>query len=86
MGIVNIIDNRQRPYRFLKINVIVEAAWHDNSCKDAEQVDGKEEPLCEEREHITLEAAIAWANSYSEPVTLYVYHEDGGLYPLKDDR
>jgi len=86
MGIVNIIDGRERPYRFLKINAIVEAAWHDNGCKDADQVDGKEGPDYEEREHITLEEAIAWANSYSEPVTLYVYDEDGGLYPLEDDR
>ena len=36
MGIVNVIDRRKRPYRFLKINVIVEATWHNNLTKDAD--------------------------------------------------
>lgn len=84
--IANIIDGRKRPYRFLKINAIVEAAWHDNSCKDSDQVlvlppgavdDG---PDYEEKEHISLSAALVWANSFVNQVTLYLYDEDGGIY------
>lgn len=39
MPIVNIIDRRTRPYRFKVVNAIVEAAWHDNSVADSDQVD-----------------------------------------------
>jgi len=28
--ITNVIDRRKRPYRFFKVNAIVEAALHDN--------------------------------------------------------
>ena len=80
--ITNIIDKRKRRYRFLKINAIVEAAWHDNVVKDADQapsakMDG---PLYEEREHIALSDAITWATAFAEPVTLFLYDEDAGIY------
>jgi hypothetical protein len=49
--ITNIIDRRKRPYRFWKVNAIVEAAWHDNSVNDADQApSGKNDgPAYEER-------------------------------------
>jgi len=34
--ILNIIDNRKRPYRWKRISAIIEATWHDNSCEDAD--------------------------------------------------
>ena len=52
--ITNIIDRRKRPYRFLKVNAIVEAARHDNSVNDADQVPSCENDSLayEQREHI----------------------------------
>lgn len=78
MGIVNIIDRRKRPYRFYTINAIIEAAWHDNACKDSDQIDDVCGPDYDEREHIQLHEAINWANGIDAPVTLYIYDQDGG--------
>ena len=83
MPIVNIIDRRKRKYRFLKVNAVVEAAWHDNTCQDSDQVEYKSRldgPDYREKEHITLEEAVLWGNSFSEKVTLFVYDEDRGIY------
>jgi hypothetical protein len=86
--ITNIIDKRKRRYRFLKINAIVEAAWHDNTVKDADQVPPgeKDGPLYEEREHIALSEAVIWASAFAEPVTLFLYDEDAGITEPGDER
>lgn len=85
--IVNIVDNRNRRYRFLKVNAIVEAAWHDNSCPDSDRIEYlKEEdgPDYAEQEHIDVHAAIQWAEAFRERVTLYLYDEDDGIYCTHD--
>ena len=76
--IINIIDNRKRKYRFEKVNAIIEAAWHDNRCQDADQVLLKEGPDYAEKEHISLTAAIEWAQSFTDPITLFIYDENEG--------
>lgn len=81
--IVNIVDRRKREYRFLKINAVVEAAWHDNSCEDADQVKDQRGPDYADQEHISLEDAIYWASAVYGPVTLYLYDADGGIYPKR---
>lgn len=83
MPIANIVDRRKRQYRFLKINAIVEAAWHDNSCKDADQVTEINGPDYAQVEHIDITNAIKWANGYASLVTLYLYDEGDGIYPVK---
>jgi hypothetical protein len=85
--ITNIIDKRKRQYRFLKINAIVEAAWHDNTVKDADQAPSSENggPLYEEREHISLSNAITWATAFAKPVTLFLYDEDAGIHESRDE-
>jgi len=85
--ITNIIDKRTRRYRFLKINAIVEAAWHDNTVKDADQAPPSEKdgPLYEEREHIPLSDAVTWATAFAEPVTLFLYDEDAGITEPGDE-
>ena len=81
MSITNIIDRRKRPYQFMVVNAIVEAAWHDNRVKDADQVTPMGYgPSYDEREHISLADAITWAGSFESPVTLYLYDKDGGIY------
>ena len=85
--ITNIIDKRKRRYRFLKINAIVEAAWHDNAVKDADQAPSCENdgPTYEEREHIALSEAVIWASAFAEPVTLFLYDEEAGIYESRDE-
>jgi hypothetical protein len=83
MPITNIVDRRKRRYRFETVNAIVEAAWHDNSVNDSDQVEQPADddgPLYEEREHISLAEAVEWAMSFKQQVTLYVYDKDGGIY------
>jgi len=84
MPIANIIDRRKRPYRFYNVNAVVEAAWHDNSVKNSDRVDsaGNPGPDYAEREHLSLADAVAWANSFLYQVMLYIYDEDGGIYPV----
>jgi hypothetical protein len=82
MPIVNIVDRRKRQYRFKKINAIVEAAWHDNSLDDADQVASPAEdgPNYAQMEHVALSDAVTWADSFAWPVTLFLYDEDDGIY------
>jgi hypothetical protein len=79
MPIVNIVDNREREHRFLNVNAVVEAACHDNVCKDADQAPRAYEPVYEERANISLQEAVTWASAYSTPVTLFLYDEGGGI-------
>jgi hypothetical protein len=71
--IVNVIDNRRRPYRWKEVKAAIEPAWHDNKCNDADQaVRGEQEVDYQERDPISIEAAIAWATDLPFPVTLYL--------------
>jgi hypothetical protein len=83
MTITNIIDRRKRPYRFRKINAVIEPTRHDNACKDADHAGGTDISIgYSEREGISLSAAVEWASAaWDDEVTLYIYDEDGGLYP-----
>lgn len=84
MTILNIIDHRKRPYRFLKINAVIEPTRHDNRVKDADQAGGEDAWMgYDEREHITLNDALAWAATTPDEVTLFLYDEDGGLYEVQ---
>ena len=72
----NIIDRRERPYRWREVNAIVEAVEHDNSCRDADQA--PESDVRRVIDYAALEAvsvreAIVWANEQNCPVTLYLY-------------
>jgi hypothetical protein len=82
MTLLNIVDRRKRTYRFKKINAVIEPTRHDNRCKDSDQVDGRDAWLgYDEREHISLADAIEWASTFPDELTLYIYDEDGGIYP-----
>jgi len=84
MTILNIIDRRKRPYRFEKVNAVIEPTRHDNRCKDADHAGGKDNWMgYDEREHIALSEAIEWAATTADELTLYLYDEDGGIYPSR---
>ena len=77
----NIIDRRTRPYRWARINAIIEATLHDNSCADtdiAPSVAMEDHVTYDDREGISLNEAVNWANAQTCPVTLYLYDEGAG--------
>ena len=79
----NVLDRRSRPYRWKRINAIIEPVWHDNACADADQAPEEDgDVFYEEREGISVADAIAWANAFSTPVTLYLYDEGQGTAGL----
>lgn len=84
----NIRDRRKRPYRFKKINAVIEPTRHDNSVKDGDKA--KSNRSMErawigyaEKEHVSLAYALAWAANHDDEVTLYLYDKDAGIYPAK---
>lgn len=78
MPIVNIIDRRTRPYRFKVVNAIVEAAWHDNSVADSDQVDPYVGVGYDELVGVSLEEAVRWAAAMPEQVALFLYDDGAG--------
>lgn len=80
--ICNVIDNRRNPHRWKRVQAIVEPTWHDNSpdSDQAERID--DEISYDERDGISLAEAVAWANAFKDPVTLYVYDEGEGTRPV----
>lgn len=77
----NIIDRRKRPYRWKRVNAIIEAVESDNSCSDSDQAaraDAMEAIDYEERERLSVAEAIKWANEQHCSVTLYLYDEGAG--------
>lgn len=82
----NIIDRRERPYRWRRVNAIVEAVEHDNSCADADQAPESEPFVIVDYaslEAVAVHEAIAWANQQRCPVTLYLY--DAGRGTANED-
>lgn len=78
----NIIDRRKRPYRWKRVNAVIEATSHDNACKDSDQADAvlsDSEVIYDELEGVSLHEAINWANQQSCPVTLYIYDYGDGI-------
>lgn len=85
--LTNIIDHRKRPYRFKKVNAVIEPTRHDNKVKDADQADGKDAWIgYDEKEHVSIAQAIDWAESHHDAVTLYLYDEDSGIYVARGEQ
>ncbi len=77
----NIIDRRERPYRWKMVNAVIEAVEHDNSVEDADQADEFDVRTIidyDQRNGISVNAAVAWASEHKSPVTLYLYDQGKG--------
>lgn len=80
----NIRDNRERQNRWARVYAIVEPTKYDNSAADADRVpDDDYGFFCETREDVSLQEAIAWAQSFDCPPTLFLY--DAEHLSLADD-
>ena len=83
----NIIDERTRRHRWSKVHAIIEATWHDNSVSGADQAPettSETEVTFDEREDVSVNDAINWANSQTCPVTLYL--RDSGVVEHSSSR
>ena len=71
----NIIDHRKSPYRWAKVNAVIENTSHDNGVDNADFIEAPNEHgvLCDDRDDISLNDAIVWAQSQKVPVTLFIY-------------
>ena len=77
--IINVMDLRERPYRWKNICAVVQSASKDNVAEDADQVTqemGVEIDYAE-RDGLTVRDAILWAEQLQGKVTLYLYDKDG---------
>jgi hypothetical protein len=78
----NIIDRRERPYRWRRVNAVIEATAHENGVKDGDAMpESSDDVVYEQRESISLEVAVAWANEQAASVTLFLYDEGDGIMP-----
>ncbi len=78
--IFNVIDNRKRRHRWKRVNAVIEATAHDNSVNDADTVpDSPDDITYEEREGVSLQEAIVWADAQPSAVTLFLYDEGEGI-------
>ncbi|QIQ85801.1 hypothetical protein [Erythrobacter sp.] len=78
MTVANIIDRRAHPYRWKRIQAIVEATAHDNGVEGADEAepgDPGTSVLYKERDGISVSEAVAWATAMPCEVTLYLYEE-----------
>ena len=76
--ILNVIDLREKPYRWKAIVAVVESAAKNNAAKDADPVEqavGIEIDYAE-REDVSVRDAILWAEGLQGKVTLYLYDKD----------
>lgn len=89
--LTNIIDRRSRPYRFNKVNAVIEPTRNDNSVKGADKAPPKPRLQkswigYDEKEHVSVRNAILWAVLHDDYVTLYLYDRDDGIYELTQSK
>ena len=77
--ITNIVDRRQRQFRWRKVNAVVEATSHDNGIADSDQIErGADDLDYDELIGASLSEAMAWAQGFAGSVKLYLYDEGDG--------
>ena len=79
--ITNVIDKRNKPYRWKTVNAVIENTWQDNSCADSDQTSKTSEfqvPY-DEKQNISVAQAMTWGMSQKADVTLYIYDKGDGI-------
>lgn len=78
--LVNVLDLRERPYRWKRVLAVVQSATKDNEAEDCDKVEhaGGIEIDYAERDGVTVREAFAWADGIGGKVTLYLYDREEG--------
>lgn len=76
--LMNLIDLREKPYRWKTVVAVVESAAKNNAAEESDHVEmsGGVEIDYAEREDITVRDAVLWAEQLQGKVTLYLYDRD----------
>ncbi|MGI9394122.1 MAG: hypothetical protein ACR2OY_05705 [Boseongicola sp.] len=76
--LINILDLRERTYRWSKVMAVLESATKDNEAEDADQVEADIGVQVDyaERQEISVREAVLWAEQAGGPVTLYLYDRE----------
>ena len=77
--LVNMIDLREREYRWSRVMAVLESATKNNEAEDADQVKaglGIEIDYAE-RTGLSVREAVLWAEKTDGPLTLYLYDDEG---------
>lgn len=72
----NIVDRRDRIYRWRHVIAIAEAVEHDNTCIDSDIAVAPAVDMTIDHDRVdgvSVREAIRWANELRCPVTLYLY-------------
>ena len=81
--IVNVLDLRERPYRWKNIVAVIQSATKDNVAEDSDQVQeglGIEIDYAE-RQGLSVRDAVLWAEGMGGMVTLYLYDAEPETTP-----
>ena len=81
--LVNVVDLRERQYRWQKIMAVLEAAEKNNEAEDSDSVSAEVGVQIDyaERRGLSVREAMQWAETMQALVTLYLYdldEEEGG--------
>ena len=77
--LVNVIDLREREYRWSRVMAVLESATKNNEAEEADQVKpglGIEIDYAE-RTGLSVREAMLWAEKTDGPLTLYLYDDEG---------
>lgn len=76
--IVNVIDLREKLYRWKSVLAVVESAEKNNEAANADRVDVSVGVVIDyaEREGISVRDAFLWAENLQGKVTLYIHDHD----------
>lgn len=78
----NIIDRREHPFRWKRVNAIIEATSNDNDVNDSDEAPMHDDDVVyAQRVYITVAEAVEWAMSQEQPVTLFLYDAGKGVCP-----
>ena len=83
--LMNVIDLRERTYRWSSVLAVIESAAKNNEAEDADQVGIDLGVMIDyaERQDLSVREAVQWAEKAGGPVTLYLY--DLGDTPKGED-
>lgn len=77
--LINVIDLREKPYRWSDVLAVAQNAAEDNVAEDADQVPSAGADIqidYAEREGISVREAILWAERLDGMVTLHIYDRE----------
>jgi hypothetical protein len=77
--LINVIDLREKPYRWSDVLAVAQNAAEDNIAEDADQVPDEGGAIqidYAEREGISVREAILWAERLDGMVTLHIYDRE----------